>query len=118
MNLPRQARNASPISTAFVLARSLNWPPDMQMKDIKNFDKDQLLGALGLEETRGAGSTVLRALGLVALGALVGAVGGLLLAPRSGRELREDISRRVKNGTQEALDTARETVHDHATAQT
>ncbi len=78
----------------------------MKLKDIKNFDKSQLLDMLGLEEKSSATSGVLQTLGLIGLGAIIGAGVALCLAPMSGRELRDDIGRRLKNGAEGALDLA------------
>ncbi len=76
----------------------------MNLKDIKDLDKSQILGMLGLEERTTTSSMLLRSLGLIGLGALVGAGVGLLYAPRSGRELREDLGRRIKDGSQRAME--------------
>jgi hypothetical protein len=62
---------------------------------------NRLLHALGLEPRRSASSYILPALGVFAAGALVGGALGLLFAPKSGRELRSDLSKK--------LDTLRQT---------
>lgn len=49
------------------------------------------LHLLGLERERSMGEKALTALGFVALGTLVGAAVGLLLAPKEGRQLRAQI---------------------------
>ena len=72
----------------------------MTMKDIKKWDKDQLLDMLGFE-TRS--SKVLRMIGLLAIGGLVGTVLTLLFAPRSGRVLREDLAQKIKESTNEVV---------------
>lgn len=82
----------------------------MTLKDLKNMNKNDVLGLLGLEEIPSTTGTVLRSLGLIGLGALIGATAGLLLAPSSGRELRDDLSKRIKNGTDRALEAATEVV--------
>jgi len=64
----------------------------MQAKD---FSKDRLLEALGLEEKSSAFSVLMGALGTFALGALVGAGVGLLSAPRTGRELRSQLRKQL-----------------------
>ena len=63
----------------------------MKMQDIKNMDKDDLLGMLGLEARRSDTSRVLKALGTFGIGLLVGAGVALLLAPKAGSELRQDL---------------------------
>ena len=84
----------------------------MNLKDITNVDKDQLLGLLGLERTPSTAAVVLRAIGLIGLGAVLGAGVGLLLAPQSGRDLREDLSRRLKNGVGRGIEHAREALDE------
>lgn len=63
---------------------------------MKYLDKDELLSKLGLERKPSAGEWLVGALGPFGVGVLVGAGIALLLAPRSGRELREDIRHRVR----------------------
>jgi gas vesicle protein len=84
----------------------------MKLKDLKNFDKSQLLDMLGLEQKSSTTSSLMTTLGLVGLGAIVGAGVALFLAPMSGRELRDDISRRLKNGADDALDMARDKIDE------
>jgi gas vesicle protein len=67
----------------------------MTIDQIKALGKDDLLNMLGLETKRSNADYVMPALAVFGVGALVGVGLGLLLAPRPGRELREDISRRV-----------------------
>lgn len=78
----------------------------MNIKDIKNLDKDQILAMLGLQE-HDTTSSLLGTLGLLGLGLIVGAAVGLLCAPQSGRELRETVGRKIKNSTDEVMATAR-----------
>lgn len=52
---------------------------------------DVLLEKLGLERHRSSRAALLTSLGLVALGAGVGAALGLLFAPRSGTMLRSEL---------------------------
>jgi hypothetical protein len=63
----------------------------MKMQDIKHMDKDDLLGILGLEARRSDTSRVLKALGTFGIGLVVGAGVALLLAPKPGSELRQDL---------------------------
>ncbi|MBI5547077.1 MAG: YtxH domain-containing protein [Deltaproteobacteria bacterium] len=67
----------------------------MNLSDIRNLSKDDLLDALGLQTRRTAMDVVLPGLGLFAAGLLVGAGLGLLLAPKSGTELRADLADRI-----------------------
>jgi gas vesicle protein len=64
----------------------------MQARD---FSKQRLLEALGLEEKPSAFSVLMGALGTFALGALVGAGVGLLSAPKPGRELRSKLRKQL-----------------------
>jgi YtxH-like protein len=84
----------------------------MDIKDIKNLDKEQLLELLGLQETDSTMTTVFRALGLIGIGALVGATVMLFLAPQTGRDMRETVAKRVKNTTDQAVSTVRNKVEE------
>jgi len=64
----------------------------MQMKD---FNKGRLLEALGLAERPSGLSVFMGTLSTFALGALVGAGFGLLSAPKSGRELRGKLRKKL-----------------------
>jgi gas vesicle protein len=81
----------------------------MNLKDLKNMDKDDLLGLLGLEQKSSTSAWVAGTLGTFGVGLLVGAGIALLLAPKPGRELREDIRdklRRAPNDAAEAISSA------------
>jgi hypothetical protein len=60
-------------------------------------DLDDVLAVIGLERRRSRAERVLPALATVAVSAAVGAGAALLLAPRSGSELRHRISERAGN---------------------
>jgi gas vesicle protein len=77
----------------------------MNLKDLKNMDKEDILGLLGLETKSSTGAWLAGALGTFGVGLLVGAGIGLMLAPKPGRELREDIRDRLRRAP-EALDQA------------
>jgi YtxH-like protein len=65
-------------------------------RDFMNrIDTDELLSRLGLETKPSFGQTVVSVLGPFAVGVLVGAAAALLLAPKSGRELREGLRQKV-----------------------
>lgn len=68
----------------------------MKMQDLKNMDKDDLLGLLGLETKRSDTGAALKALGTFSVGLLVGAGVALLLAPKAGHELRQDLRTRLR----------------------
>lgn len=74
-----------------------------------NLNPDQVLHAIGLRrETERAvlTDTVLPALAVFSAGILVGASIALLVTPKSGRELRDDLSRRAG----ELTDTVKERI--------
>ena len=77
----------------------------MNLKDLKNLDKDEILGLLGLEQKSSTGAWLAGTLGTFGVGLLVGAGIALMLAPKPGRELREDIRDRLRRAP-EALDEA------------
>lgn len=58
-------------------------------------DRDDILRMIGLETRRTAGEYALPALGLFGVGIIVGAGLGLLFAPKSGREIRGDLTERM-----------------------
>ena len=64
----------------------------MKLNDIRNLSKDDVLAVLGLQTRTSAISTVFGSIGLIGLGMVLGAGAALMMAPKSGRELREDSS--------------------------
>ncbi len=82
----------------------------MNVKDLKNLDKDDILELLGVQTS--STSSVLWTVGLLAVGAVVGATTALLLAPKSGRELRESFGQRAKETADEIISTARAKVDE------
>ena len=58
-------------------------------------NKEELLSKLGLETKASIGQSILSALGPFGIGLLVGAGVTLLLAPKSGRDLRHDIRHKL-----------------------
>lgn len=69
----------------------------MNFDTIKNLGKEDILNSLGLETRRNHGADYLvPALALFGLGVVVGTGIGLLVAPRPGRELREDLANRLQ----------------------
>ncbi len=63
----------------------------MDLKEIRKMDRDDLLNLVGLQRRRGVEDWIWPAMGLFAAGAL-------MLAPRSGRELREALRDRLERG--------------------
>ncbi|NTX61867.1 YtxH domain-containing protein [Myxococcus sp. CA051A] len=70
----------------------------MNLNALKKMDKDDLLNLIGLESRRSAAEDVLPVLGAFAAGILVGAGLGLLLAPKAGNQLRDDLKQRLQSG--------------------
>lgn len=67
------------------------------MDSLKNIDRNELLGMLGLQMKTTPVDYVLPALAVFGAGLVVGASLGILFAPRAGRETREEISRRIQH---------------------
>ncbi len=76
----------------------------MKLKDIKELNKDKLLAMVGLEVAASITSKILGATALVAVGALVGASVALLWTPKTGKELRREIRRRMRNSSEQVAD--------------
>lgn len=68
----------------------------MTMDKIKSLDKDDFLNMLGLETRRSTVDYLVPALAIFGVGVLVGTGIGLLVAPRPGRELRDDLAHRLR----------------------
>lgn len=67
-------------------------------KNLPDLDRDDILEAVGLEGRRSAAEKMVPALAIFGAGVLVGVGLGLMLAPKPGRELREDVRQRLKRG--------------------
>jgi len=76
------------------------------IKELKSIDKDDILAALGLQTKKSAAEYLLPVLGLFSAGILVGVGVGMLVAPKSGRELRESLGKRVEEVRDRAMQTA------------
>jgi hypothetical protein len=68
----------------------------MKLSDISDLSKEDILAALGLSTKPTVSERVISSAGLFGLGALVGAGVALLLAPSTGRDLRDDLGRRIR----------------------
>jgi hypothetical protein len=75
----------------------------VSLKDLKKLDEDDvkahLLEMLGLESERSTGSWLFGTLTAFGIGMLVGAGVGLMLAPKSGSGLREDLRDRLRSAS-------------------
>jgi hypothetical protein len=67
----------------------------MNIKKVTGYDLDDMLRLMGLARRRSIVDAVLPVLGYIALGTAIGAGVGLLLAPSSGRRLRQDVGDRL-----------------------
>jgi hypothetical protein len=77
----------------------------MRLQDIRNLDKDDFLGLLGLETRQSFTTRMLGTLGTFGVGLLVGAGVALLLAPKAGNELRQDLASKLRReGKKAAVD--------------
>ena len=70
------------------------------VKVARKFEIDDLLGVVGLQRRRSVAQLILPAIGLVSLGAAVGAGAALLIAPSSGADLRQRLTERMDKLTE------------------
>jgi len=82
------------------------------LKELRNIDKEDILGALGLQAKRSAMEYILPVLGIFGAGLLTGIGAGMLLAPKAGRELRRDLTRRVSEVRDRAVEAANEGIEE------
>jgi gas vesicle protein len=76
----------------------------MKLHDLKDMDKDDFLGLIGLQSKRSFTGELLGTLGTFGIGLLVGAGVALLLAPKPGRDLRQDLRAKIRHGKGEGED--------------
>jgi gas vesicle protein len=90
----------------------------MKLHDLKDMDKDDFLGLIGLQTKRSFTGDLLGTLGTFGIGMLVGAGVALLLAPKPGRDFRQDIRAKIQRGKGDAESKspngAGETAETHA----
>jgi hypothetical protein len=77
-------------------------------KRLPDVDRDDLLDLIGLEMRRSTGDRLVPALALFGAGILVGVGVGLMLAPKPGSELREDLRERLGRGEPSRADAPAE----------
>lgn len=78
----------------------------MNLKALRHVDKEDLLNALGLEAKPSTTLWLAGVLGTFGVGLLVGAGLGLLLAPKTGQELRGDLRNRFRRTCDDVSDLA------------
>jgi len=71
----------------------------MKIEDLKSLSKNDILAALGLETKRSTTNVVASSLAVLGIGLVVGAAAALMFAPKSGRDLREDVEARLRSLT-------------------
>ena len=76
----------------------------MKLKELRKLDKDDILEMMGLQSRTSTGAWLAGTLGTFGVGLLVGAGLGLLMAPKAGRELREDLRDRFRRVPSDADD--------------
>ncbi|HEX2658782.1 MAG TPA: YtxH domain-containing protein [Polyangia bacterium] len=74
----------------------------MKLSDVSDLSKNDILAALGLAVKPSATQKVASSIGLIGLGAVIGAGVALLLAPSSGEDLRSDLTQRIRRYTPES----------------
>jgi YtxH-like protein len=69
----------------------------MNLSDVTDLKAEDLLAATGLATRQTATARLLNFAGAFAAGALIGGIAALLLAPKSGRGLREDLGDSIRS---------------------
>lgn len=80
----------------------------MRWQDLKDMDKDDFLGMIGLQTKRSFTREILGSLGTFGIGLVVGAGVALLLAPKPGRDLRQDLRSKIRRGKADGADSETE----------
>jgi gas vesicle protein len=78
----------------------------MRLQDIRDMSKDDILATLGLASKPTTGEWLLGTIGIFGIGVLVGASAALLLAPKAGTDLRQDLGRRISEVRNRAMNTS------------
>lgn len=91
------------------------------LNSLQNLSADDILGALGLQQRRAISDAIVPSVALFAAGALVGAAAAVLLTPKTGPQLRReltdgarDLSQKISTTAQEYTGVARASVGSNA----
>jgi gas vesicle protein len=79
----------------------------MKLSDLSDLSKDDILSALGLASKQTTSERLWGTLGIFGIGLVVGAGAALLLAPKTGQGLREDLGerfRKARNGQVDGIE--------------
>ncbi|HEX2878145.1 MAG TPA: YtxH domain-containing protein [Polyangiaceae bacterium] len=82
------------------------------MKAVRDVGTDDILSALGLERRRGPLGFVLPAISYFAAGLAVGAGVTLLIAPKTGRQMRRELGEKVRHVGSQLSTAAESAVHE------
>jgi hypothetical protein len=74
----------------------------MKLQDVRDLEKDDFLGLLGIESKHSFTNRLLGTLGTFGVGLLVGAGVALLLAPKPGSELRHALRAKLHSDAKSA----------------
>jgi gas vesicle protein len=77
----------------------------MNFKELRNLDRDDILEMIGLQRKTSTAGWLAGTLGTFGIGLLVGAGIALMMAPKSGRELRENLRDRLRRMPEDMSDT-------------
>jgi hypothetical protein len=88
----------------------------MKLQDIRNMDKNDFLGILGIETKHTFTNQLLGTLGTFGVGLLVGAGVALLLAPKAGNELRQDLRKKLHCGCKDDSENSDNVTKSNETA--
>lgn len=98
------------------MARRMDWDRFYSMakrnirptyRKLSRMDRDDWLASVGLER-RNVASDIFAAGGYILLGCAIGAGIGMLLAPKPGTELREDLSKKLRDTGERLRSTVQE----------
>jgi gas vesicle protein len=76
----------------------------MKLDDLRDLSRDDVFSALGLAAKPSTSERLLGSLGIFGIGLLVGAGAALLLAPKSGQEMRDDLGERFRKSRTDETD--------------